>query len=113
MVITITSIRLKSWWRFFQLSYHGLQITQQTRQQPGFIKMKNTGFGYMHFTMSAWEREEDVKKFYREGAHLAAMKRATAIATETRTFTYQADKLPKWKEAKQLLLEKGKVLKLG
>ena len=99
MVITITSIRLESWWRFFQLSYHGLQITRQTTQQPGFIKLKNTGFGYLHYTMSVWEREEDLKKFYREGAHLAAMKRASAIATETRTLTYQAENLPKWKEA--------------
>jgi hypothetical protein len=62
--------------------------------------------------MSAWESEEDVKKFYREGAHLEAMKRAPKIATETRTLTYQAEKLPKWREGKQLLLEKGKVLKL-
>ncbi len=111
MVITITSIRLKSWWRFFQLSMHGLKISQQLKSQKGFIKLKNTGFGYVHFTMSAWESEEDVKVFYREGAHLAAMKRASIIATETRTFIYQAEKLPKWREAKQLLVEKGKVLK--
>jgi heme-degrading monooxygenase HmoA len=113
MFITITSIRLKSWWRFFQLSIHGYKITGQLRQQKGFIKLKNTGFGYLHFTMSAWESEADIKKFYREGAHLAAMKRASAIATETRTLTYQAESLPGWKDAKQLLLEKGKVLKLG
>ena len=113
MVITITSIRLKSWWHFFQLSFHGLKISRQLKQQKGFIKLKNTGFGYLHFTMSAWESEEDVKRFYREGAHLAAMKQASNIATETRTFTYQAEKLQGWKEAKQLLVEKGKVLKFG
>ena len=112
MVITITSIRLKSWWRFFQLSLHGLKISQQLRSQKGFIKLKNTGFGSLHFTMSAWESEADLKRFYREGAHLNAMKRASVIATETRTFTYTAEKLPKWKEAKQFLTEKGKVLKL-
>ena len=111
MVITVTSIRLKSWWLFFQLSLHGLKISQQLKSQKGFIKLKNTGFGYLHFTMSAWESEEDVKRFYREGAHLAAMKQASKIATETRTFTYQDEILPKWKEAKQLLIEKGKVLR--
>jgi hypothetical protein len=113
MVITITSIRLKNWWRFFQLSLHGLKITGQLKQQKGFIKLKNTGFGYLHFTMSAWESEEDVKRFYREGAHLEAMKQASMIATETRTFTYQTENFPKWKEAKQLLTEKGKALKFG
>jgi hypothetical protein len=112
MVITITSIRLKNWWHFFQLSLHGLKITRQLKQQKGFIRLKNKGFGYLHFTLSAWEREDDIKRFYREGAHLAAMKQASIIATETRTFTYQAEKLPNWKEGKRLLLAKGKVLKL-
>jgi len=113
MVITITSVRLKSWWRFFQLSLHGFKISQQLKGQKGFIKLKNTGFGYLHFTMSAWESEEDVRRFFREGAHLAALKQASKIATETRTFTYQAENLPTWEEAKQLLVEKGKVLRLA
>ncbi len=113
MIITITSIRLKSWWRFFQLSLHGLKITGQLKQQKGFIKLKNTGFGYLQYTMSTWESEEDLKRFYREGAHLTAMKQASKISTETRTFTYQTEKLPGWKEARQLLIEKGKVLKFG
>lgn len=113
MVITITSIRLKSWWRFFQLSLHGLKISRQLKQQQGFIQLKNTGFGYLHFTMSAWGSEEDIKRFYREGAHLAAMKQASVIATETRTFTYQAKDLPNWKEAKRLLIENGKILTWG
>src|SRR5436190_890330 len=111
MYITITSIRLKSWWRFFQLSSRALKITQQLKSQKGFIRMKNTGFGYLHFTLSAWEREEDLKQFYKQGAHLEAMKKTATIATETRTYTYQNEVLPNWKEAKWLLSEKGKVMK--
>ena len=73
--------------------------------------MKNTGLGYLHFTMSAWERQEDIKKFYKEGAHLSAMKKASTLATETTTYTYATDKLPSWKEAKVLLSKNGKVLR--
>lgn len=72
--------------------------------------MKNTGFGYLHFTLSVWETEEDLKRFAREGAHLKAMKKSSVLATEIRTYTYQDVCPPNWKEAKNLLLEKGKVL---
>lgn len=111
MIITVTSIRLKSWWRFIQLSYLGFKINQQLKTQKGFVRMKNAGFGYLHFTVSAWDREEDLKKFSREGAHLEAMKKSSQIATETRTYTYSSEKFPRWSEAKKLLMEKGKVIK--
>jgi len=74
--------------------------------------MKNTGFGYLHFTLSAWETTEDLKRFAREGAHLNAMKKSSTLATEIRTYTYQGDRFPGWKEAKKTLFEKGKVLTL-
>jgi hypothetical protein len=111
MFITITSIRLKNWWRFFELSYHGMKISREIRNCEGFIQMKNTGFGYLHFTMSAWESKEDLKKFYSAGAHLDAMKKTCAIAAETSTYTYYATELPNWKEAKSLLIEEGRMLK--
>ena len=111
MFVTVTSIRLKKWWHFFRLSQYALRITRQIKNEKGFIKMKNTGFGLLHYTLSAWESEEDLKRFYKQGAHLEAMKKASTIATETSTYTYQTNKLPEWKEAKQLLSEKGKVMK--
>ncbi|MFT5646264.1 MAG: hypothetical protein ACI976_000942 [Aureispira sp.] len=58
MTITITSIRLRSLWYFFKLSLHGLKMTLQIRKASGFIKVKNTGFGYLHYTMTAWESKE-------------------------------------------------------
>ena len=110
MIITVTSIRLRKWWLYFYLTSLAFKITLQLRKQKGFIKMKNTGFGYLHFTLSVWETEEDLKRFAREGAHLKAMKKSSVLATEIRTYTYQSDQVPNWKEAKNLLLEKGKVL---
>ena len=112
MYITLTSIRLKSLWSFFKLSYLALKIVGQTKREKGFIKMKNTGFGYMHFTISAWESEQDLKRFSHSGAHLAAMKEGRSIATEVRIYTYQGNQMPGWKETKQILGEKGKVFSL-
>ena len=53
--------------------------------------------------MTLWESEEQLKKFAGSGAHLKAMKDSAKIAKEIRTVTIDADKLPDWKTAKQLL----------
>jgi heme-degrading monooxygenase HmoA len=109
MVITITSLKLRHWWSFFKLSLWGLKIVQQTKTQKGFIEMKNTGFGYLHFTLSVWETEADVKNFARSGAHLEATKQSRKLATEIRIYTFRSDEIPDWKDAKRLLFERGKV----
>jgi heme-degrading monooxygenase HmoA len=110
MVITLTAIRLKRLWHFFKLTYLAMHIVRQLKGQQGFIKMKNTGFGYWHYTLSVWESEAQAKSFARAGAHLEAMKAGHSIAHEVRIYTFQSDYIPTWKEAKQLLLEQGKVI---
>lgn len=110
MIITITSIRLKKWWHYFYLTTFAFKIISQLKKQEGFVRLKNTGFGYLHFTLSAWETEEAMKEFVRKGAHWNAMKNSSTIATEIRTYSFVGDQLPDWKEAKKLLFEKGRVL---
>ena len=110
MTVTVTSIKLKRWRHYFKLTYLALKIVRQTKQQKGFVKMKNTGFGYLHYTLSVWQSDADMKNFARTGAHLEAMKKSRTIADEIRIYTFQSEQMPKWKEAKQLLLEKGKVI---
>ena len=65
--------------------------------------MKNTGFGYLHYTITAWKDVESMKVFMKTGAHGAAMKNSAQIATEIGNYTYQSDVLPSWKEAKELI----------
>lgn len=110
MIVSITSLRLRSRFGFFRLSWNGLKIRLQARRQPGFIKMKNTGSGYLHYTLSAWNTQEDVKRFSRSGAHLEAMKGARSLAEEIRIYTYEADALPDWKHAKALLAKNGRAI---
>lgn len=110
MIITITSLELKHWWGFFRLSLWGLKISRQAKMQKGFIEMKNIGFGYLHFTLSAWETEEDLKTFARSGAHLEAMKESRNLATEIRIYTFRSEQIPDWREAKRMLFENGRVI---
>ena len=88
-----------------------MQIVMQCRKSPGFISMKNTGFGLDHFTMSSWNSVEERQAFYRSGAHAAAMKKSADLAIEIRTYSYEAEKYPDWKTAKALLQEQGKVMR--
>jgi hypothetical protein len=103
MTITITSLRIRSLWTFFRLSWLGLKISMQVKKSPGFIKMKNTGFGYMHYTITVWKDVESMKEFMKSGAHAEAMKISAQIANEIGNYTYQSDVLPSWKEAKELM----------
>jgi hypothetical protein len=110
MTITITSIKLRSILQTFRLIFYTVKIITGLKKHQGFIEFKTNGFGYMHYTMSAWESDADMKKFVPTKAHLDAMKNSRKIASEIRTYTFQGNALPEWKEAKQLVAGHGKLL---
>jgi hypothetical protein len=108
MKATITSIELKGPLKFFLLSFHAMKIIKQLKG-TGYVEFKKQGFWTKHYTMTLWRSEEELKKFATSGAHLQAMKESYKIAKEIRTITIDAEVLPKWKDAKELL-KQGKVL---
>lgn len=110
MYITITSLELKGPLQFFKLAGMALQITKQLKGSEGFVQYKKTGFWTSHYTMSLWKTEKDLKNFARSGPHLDYMKRYREVASEIRTLTLAADKLPEWAMAKDMLLRNGKVV---
>ncbi len=103
MKATITSIKLKSWFSFFPLSMYAMQVIRQMNSS-GHLDFKKTGIGKLHYTMSLWKNEEDMRNFARSGAHLQAMRNSSKIATEIRTITIDTDQLPGWSDAKSLLM---------
>jgi hypothetical protein len=110
MKVTITSLELKSPWKFFALSYQAMKIIQQLASTH-CVKKKTRGFWTKHYTMTLWRSEEELKAFSRSGEHLAAMKKGNQIAKEIRILTIDAADLPKWNDAKIMLKEKGRVLR--
>lgn len=111
MLITVTYIRLRNPGLFFRLSMFGYQVMKQAQSTPGFIKMKNTGFWNIHYTLSAWENHETMQQFARSGAHLNAMKSSKSLAKTLSTYTYESETFPDWATAKKLIHANGKVLK--
>lgn len=108
MIVVITSIELKSPFKFFALSLQALTINKQLKA-TNYKEFKKKGFWTTHYTMTLWDNENDLKEFARSGAHLEAMKNSYQIAREIRTIRIEAESLPDWSKAKTLLKE-AKVL---
>jgi hypothetical protein len=102
MYVVVTSIQLKNPFKFFSLSRHALSIIRQLKN-TNCLKYTSRGFWNLHYTMTLWNTKEELQAFARSGAHSQAMGQSAEIAKEIRTYTYQADRLPDWKEAKILL----------
>lgn len=109
MKATITSIELKGPLHFFGLSTRAMRIAKQLKS-TNYKDFKKQGFWTKHYTMTLWNSEQEIKEFARSGAHLEAMKESHKIAKEIQTITIDVDRLPSWKEAKELL-KKGKTLR--
>ncbi|UZR93818.1 DUF3291 domain-containing protein [Chondrinema litorale] len=102
MKVTITSIELKGPLKFFALSAEALQILKQLKASH-CKAFKKRGIWTMHYTMTLWNDESELKTFAKSGAHLEAMHKSKSIAKEIRTITLDMDSLPDWNTAKQLL----------
>ncbi|MGB3587187.1 MAG: DUF3291 domain-containing protein [Tunicatimonas sp.] len=108
MKVTVTSIKLKGPFKFFALSAQALKIARQLKA-TNCREYKKRGFWTTHYTMTLWNSEAELKQFAQSDAHLQAMKDSATIAREIRTYTYDADHLPDWPAAIQLLLYKAKI----
>lgn len=102
MKLTITSIELKSIFKFFPLSRYALNILIQLKATD-YKGFKKQGLGKMHYTMTLWESEAQLRAFASSGAHLEAMKKAATIAKEIKILTVDAEELLDWKTAKSMI----------
>jgi len=109
MKITITSLELKSPFKFFALSRYALGITRQLKS-TNCAAYKKQGFWTKHYTMTLGASESELKDFARSGAHMESMKQSKSIAREIVTLTIDGNELPSWSEAKAKLEKEGKRL---
>jgi hypothetical protein len=109
MKLSITYIELKGPMKFFALSLSAMKILNQLKStnHKGF---KKKGIWTKHYTMTLWENEHEMKTFAQSGAHLEAMKKSKEIAKEIRIITIDANEMPKWDKALDLL-KQAKVMR--
>ncbi|MEQ9424818.1 MAG: DUF3291 domain-containing protein [Cyclobacteriaceae bacterium] len=110
MILVITKLRLKSFWKIFQMVRHANLIRQQ-HNEVNSTALKTYGFWLDHYTMSLWRSEEEMKTFAHSGAHLNAMKASSQIAKEIKTAQVERQDFVTWKVAKDIVTKKGRKLK--
>jgi hypothetical protein len=103
MKVAITQLRLRNLWNLFTLIKLGRQINKQLKESP-CIAVKTRGWLMNHYTMSLWATEADLRKFVQSGAHREAMTYTSKIAQEIKTTSIDGIQLPKWKQARSLLV---------
>ena len=111
MIISITLIKLKTPLHYFRLVFHYLKIAKQANSEHCLL-VKSSGLWTTFYTLTQWQSMEDLKRFMRKGNHLRAMKISSLIAMEIRTHSFETTTVINWREAKRLVNEKGKVIKL-
>ena len=110
MVVTITYLRLKSVWKYYSLIRYSSRIFVYAKKHSGNLAAKSRGMFKDHYTITSWSDSDSMKNFARSGYHLKAMRVAGDFSEIIRTYTYESDSLPSWKEARELIKE-GKLIR--
>jgi hypothetical protein len=107
MYISITGLKPKGFRGYIRFWMHAIPSYNQARNAEGnrYCSVKKIQ-GYQ-CTLTAWDSREAMLDFMRSGAHLEAMKVFPGIATG-KIFGYEFDTIPDWKEAFEVLMEKGR-----
>lgn len=105
MIISITIFEVKNFWYLPYFMWHASQSARQVRLAPGLIHqgLKSDLSKKTFWTLSAWETEQDLKRFVWNAAHWKAMKSAQSLAKTMGSYRYSAAQIPDWEEAIKLL----------
>jgi len=112
MILTITSLELKTPFHFFVFANYARKNVGQLKRSK-VVKFKSRGFWKTHYTMSLWNNEEEMRQYARSGAHLDSMKQSGKVAQTIRTLTIDRSEMPAWPEARTLLKAEGRVIQYG
>ena len=109
MHIGITALRLKKWYYRPTFYWHTFRCFFAARKAQGNIhtQLFRTLDGTF-LTLSAWETQEDMKRFVLHPVHIAAIKIFPQISDIGKVYNYEAEVLPTWSEARKTVQEKGR-----
>ncbi len=107
--ISITGLKLKSFFHSPRFWWLAIRSMRQAMQAPGNISASNRTINGIHHTLTVWDNEAAMRAYLVQGAHLQAMKAFRSIATG-KTIGFEAETPPDWSQVHQIWLEKGKVV---
>lgn len=107
MIASITHLRLKSFWKLPVFMVNTAKVVQQLNKTT-VVDFKANVAILDHYTLSLWNTEKEMMDFVRSGDHKKAMKKSSEISESIRTYHFEVDAMPSWKEAKAELEAYGK-----
>jgi hypothetical protein len=110
--VSITGLKLKRWWHFFRFMSLTIPATRQARRSAGNISVELTKSNGVYHTLTVWHREEDMRNFLYEGAHLRAV-RAFGDIADGKTFGFETTEPPAMNDVHSLWLEHGREYAVG
>ncbi len=101
LLISITYFQVKNLWKLPTFLRYASRSSAQAKIASGILHQDiKADFWKLRFwTLTAWESEEAMLTYIRQGAHLQAMKRSRSLAKEMKATRYPATKIPTWSEA--------------
>lgn len=103
MIASITSFKLKNWWRYGSFSLATYSAIKQARRSGGLVRLWIRPIELK--TLTVWKSIEDLQRFRNGGAHRSAMKRSDSFGA-IKIYTWETDTIPSWEQAIKLFKEK-------
>ncbi len=100
MIVAVNRLTLKSLWvlpRFLRLSGKALKQAKNANGNMSAI-VRNQDFKYF-WSFTTWQTEEDMKAYFRSGAHLKAIKRTSELASGLLSTHREANSIPSLSKA--------------
>lgn len=107
MYISITGLKPKGFIARIKFWFLAIPSFMQAQKSDGIQFCETKKMDDYQCTLTAWDSREQMLDFMRTGNHLKAMKQFHKIATG-RTYGYESETIPDWKQAFELLTKHGK-----
>jgi hypothetical protein len=114
-LISVTRLRVRSWWFFPRFALESLNSARQAERSPGFLGgrlLRNSRNAF--WTITAWKDEAAMNAFRIAAAHGAVMPSLLDWCDEAAVVHWnQADtELPSWPDAHRHMLNEGRQSKV-
>ena len=105
MLISITELHIKNLWRLPLFMKFASLSAKQSQSAKGNIKT-TISLGWMRgYTITAWENIDSMMQFRNAGDHKEAMRIMRKVASAYKSFHWESDEIPTWKDVKIKLAE--------
>ena len=105
--VSITGLKIKRVWHVPIFWSHALKSMAQAKAAAGNISADARTINGVHHTLSVWTARDAMRAYLASGAHLAAMRVFSKIATG-KVVGYHAPQAPDWAEVHAIWQEKGR-----